>query len=90
MDAGRAGEGGNEGGNEGRTDGSRRCRGASAVGAVRRVVVFPDSGCLQKWTAQLDNSQLTDYSVSTGMERYQDNTDLLDLLMKEAVLKETK
>ncbi len=56
----------------------------------RRVVVFPDSGCLQKWIAQLGNSQLTDYFISTGMERYRDNTDLLDLLTKETVLKETK
>jgi transcription elongation factor Elf1 len=53
----------------------------------RKVVVFPDSGCLQKWTERLRESPLTNYSVSTAMESYRDNTDMLDLLMGEAELK---
>lgn len=47
----------------------------------RRVVFFPDSGCLQKWQDRLRSSSLTGYVVSPHMERYPPNTDLTDLLL---------
>ena len=46
----------------------------------RRVTLFPDSGCYEKWSEQMSLTQGIDYNVSRCLERYPPNTDLCDLL----------
>lgn len=49
----------------------------------RRVTVFPDSGCYEKWNKQMQLTQGIDYNVSQSLESYPPNTDLCDLLLSE-------
>ena len=49
----------------------------------RRVTLFPDSGCYEKWTEQMKQTQGIDYNISKGLEAYPPNTDLCDLLLGE-------
>ena len=53
----------------------------------RRVEVIPDSGCYEKWCNVLHNTQGIDYVVTDQMEAYQPNTDLADILLGEAKLR---
>ncbi len=47
----------------------------------RRVTLFPDSGCYDKWCRQMELTQGIDYNVSKSLEAYPANTDLCDLLL---------
>ncbi len=47
----------------------------------RRVILFPDSGCYEKWTHQLQLTTGIDYHVSPRLESFPPNTDLADLLL---------
>ena len=49
----------------------------------RRVTIFPDSGCYDKWRKQMQLTQGIDYNVSNRLEPYPPNTDLCDLLLAE-------
>ncbi len=49
----------------------------------RRVTLFPDSGCYDKWNEQMKLTQGIDYNVSKSLEEYPPNTDLCDLLLGE-------
>jgi len=49
----------------------------------RRVTLFPDSGCYEKWSGQMSLTQGIDYNVSDRLEQYPPNTDLCDLLLSE-------
>lgn len=46
-----------------------------------RLVVFPDSGCYQKWKTRLEAVKGLDFSISDRLEQYPPNTDLADLVM---------
>jgi hypothetical protein len=46
----------------------------------RRVTVFPDSGCYDKWNKQMQLTKGISYNVSKRLEAYPPNTDLCDLL----------
>lgn len=50
----------------------------------RRVTVFPDSGCYDKWSRQMQTTTGIDYNVSPRLECYAPNTDLADLVLDEA------
>lgn len=47
----------------------------------RRVTLFPDSGCYEKWSEQMKQTLGIDYNVSKSLEGYPPNTDLSDLLL---------
>ncbi|MBQ9355732.1 MAG: hypothetical protein IJT98_00345 [Prevotella sp.] len=47
----------------------------------RRVTIFPDSGCYDKWSSQMLLTTGIDYNVYSGLESYPPNTDLCDLLL---------
>ena len=47
----------------------------------RRVTLFPDSGCYEKWCHQMQLAIGIDYNVSQQLEAYPPNTDLADLLL---------
>lgn len=47
----------------------------------RRVVLFPDSGCLEKWQTKMRQTCDIAYSFCQDMEQYPPNTDLADLLL---------
>ena len=49
----------------------------------RRVTLFPDSGCYEKWTERMKLTNGIDYNVSKSLEVYPPNTDLCDLLLGE-------
>lgn len=49
----------------------------------RRVTVFPDSGCYDKWNKQMLLTKGVDYNVSKRLEAYPPNTDLCDLLLTD-------
>jgi len=49
----------------------------------RRVTLFPDSGCYDKWNQQMQQCHDIDYNVSKRLESYPPNTDLCDLLLAE-------
>lgn len=46
----------------------------------RRVTLFPDSGCYEKWARQMDHTTGIQYNISSRMEDYPPNTDLCDVL----------
>ena len=50
----------------------------------RRVTLFPDSGCYDKWSRQMSQTTGIDYNIATRLEQYAPNTDLADLLLGEA------
>ena len=47
----------------------------------RRVTVFPDSGCYEKWNRRMQQTTGIDYNVSDRLEAYPPNTDLCDVLL---------
>lgn len=49
----------------------------------RHVTLFPDSGCYEKWSCQMQLTTGILYNISSRLECYQPNTDLADLLMGE-------
>ena len=49
----------------------------------RRVTIFPDSGCYEKWSKQMQFTQDIDYTVTDALETYPPNTDLCDVLLDE-------
>ena len=49
----------------------------------RRVTLFPDSGCYEKWRKQMQLTTCIDYNISDKLESYPPNTDLCDLLLSE-------
>lgn len=46
----------------------------------RNVVIFPDSGSMNKWHAQMQLTEGIGWRISKHLERYPPNTDLVDLL----------
>jgi len=46
----------------------------------RHVLLFPDSGCMEKWRTQMQQTTGIDWRISTHLERYPPNTDIVDLL----------
>ena len=46
----------------------------------RRVVIIPDSGCLDKWRKVMQQTKSIKYSFYEELEKYPANTDLLDVL----------
>ena len=46
----------------------------------RRVTLFPDSGCYDKWLGQMQQTDGIAYNISRRLESYPPNTDLGDLL----------
>ena len=50
----------------------------------RRVTLFPDSGCYDKWLRQMRQTTGINYNIATQLEQYAPNTDLADLLLGEA------
>lgn len=49
----------------------------------RRIILFPDSGCYDKWRGKMRLTEGLDYSVSKSMESYAPNTDLADVYLGE-------
>lgn len=47
----------------------------------RKVTLFPDSGCYEKWSHQMQQTTGIDYNISGQLEAYPPNTDLCDLLI---------
>ena len=50
----------------------------------RRLVVYPDSGTLEKWRKAMAATQGIRYSFVTDLEAYPPNTDIVDLLFAAA------
>ena len=48
----------------------------------RHVVLFPDSGCLEKWTERMKTTQDIGYTICNELEQYPANTDIADLLLQ--------
>jgi len=48
----------------------------------RRVVLFPDSGCLDKWRTTMQHTDGIAYTLSEHLEQYPPNTDLADLVLQ--------
>lgn len=55
----------------------------------RRLVLFPDSGQLQKWQHKMADSGHTRYTFDTSLENHPPNTDIADLLL-DAVFSHAK
>ena len=49
----------------------------------RRVTVFPDSGCYEKWKEIMERTQGIDYNITDKLEQYPPNTDLVDVLLQD-------
>ena len=49
----------------------------------RRVTLFPDSGCRDKWRERMRQTSGIDYNVSDDLEAFPPNTDLADLLLAQ-------
>ena len=47
----------------------------------RNVTLFPDSGCYEKWTHQMEQTNDIDYRIDKQLEAYPPNTDLCDILL---------
>ena len=54
--------------------------------AGRRVTLFPDSGCYQKWSDVMSRTTGIDYNITDRLEHYPPNTDLVDVLLGDATL----
>ena len=50
----------------------------------RRVTLFPDSGCYEKWQQQMQLTTGIKYNISEQLESYPPNTDLCDILLKDS------
>lgn len=51
----------------------------------RKVTLFPDSACYDKWSEQMKQTQGIDYNISKSLEAFPPNTDLCDLLLGEVL-----
>lgn len=49
----------------------------------RKVVIIPDSGCLEKWRKKMLETNGINYSFYEELEAYPPNTDLLDVMISE-------
>lgn len=49
----------------------------------RKVVIIPDSGCLQKWKKKMSATKGINYSFNEELEAYPPNTDILDVMIPE-------
>lgn len=49
----------------------------------RRVVIIPDSGCLQKWKKVMIQTKGINYTFFEDLEMYPANTDILDVILNE-------
>ncbi|MGN1174417.1 MAG: DUF6371 domain-containing protein [Roseburia sp.] len=49
----------------------------------RRVLIIPDSGCLEKWKKKMSATKGINYSFYEELEAYPPNTDILDVLIPE-------
>jgi len=47
----------------------------------RKVTLFPDSGCYEKWKKQMSLIEGINYNIDHHMESYPPNTDLCDVLL---------
>jgi hypothetical protein len=47
----------------------------------RRVTLFPDSGCYDKWSEKMEQTSGIDYNISDRLEAFPPNTDIADLLL---------
>ncbi len=47
----------------------------------RRVTLFPDSGCYEKWKKQMAQTTGIDYNIDHHLEAFPPNTDLCDMLL---------
>lgn len=54
----------------------------------RRLLVFPDSGKYSDWLQRMDESGCRNYHVMDFMEQYEPNTDMADIILGEARLKQ--
>ena len=54
----------------------------------RKVVVYPDSGALEKWEAQLKITKGLSYTLVRQLEAYPSNTDLADLMLHEVPIRQ--
>ena len=52
----------------------------------RRVTLFPDSGCYEKWRAVMQQTTGIHYAITDQLEQYPPNTDLVDLLLDEVTI----
>lgn len=48
----------------------------------RRIMLFPDSGCYEKWQKAMQRTNLRNYIISDKLEQYPPNTDLVDVLLQ--------
>lgn len=55
----------------------------------RRVVLFPDSGEYTQWKSVMTSSGHSNYHVDDLMEAYEPNTDIADIILGEAVRKDS-
>lgn len=53
----------------------------------RQVKVIPDSGCYEKWSKILLETKEIDYYITDKIEAYEPNTDLADVFLGEARLR---
>ena len=51
----------------------------------RRVTLFPDSGCYEKWQKVMQGTTGLQYNISDELEQYPANTDLADLLLQPPI-----
>ena len=47
----------------------------------RKVTLFPDSGCYEKWKNQMSLTEGINYNIDNHLESYPPNTDLCDVLL---------
>ena len=49
----------------------------------RRITIFPDSGCYEKWRKVMQQTTGIHYTITDQLEQYPPNTDLVDILLGE-------
>jgi len=54
----------------------------------RKIIVFPDSGELEKWRIRMHESGHKRYTIVEFLEQYESNTDIADIILGEAKLKD--
>ena len=50
----------------------------------RRVCLFPDSGCYDKWRTVMQHTAGINYTITDQLEQYPPNTDLVDILLGDS------
>ena len=51
----------------------------------RKVIVYPDSGKYEEWTAKMKKTEGIDYSIVSALERYPGNTDIADIIISDGL-----